>query len=88
MRAQLGNAFSDRSLRDQECLINEPNDLFIDQIGKLGNCPQGIDIVMWFNLLTFDVIGSLAFGESFGGLESAKFHEWIQLAVGSMKQGA
>ncbi|KAG9527480.1 benzoate 4-monooxygenase cytochrome P450, partial [Aureobasidium melanogenum] len=88
MRAQLSNAFSDKSLRDQERLITEPIDLFIDQIGKKGDCPQGIDIVMWFNLMTFDIIGSLAFGESFGGLESAKFHEWIQLAVGSMKQGA
>lgn len=88
MRAQLSNAFSDKSLREQEGLVNEPIDLFIDQIEKLGDCPQGIDIVMWFNLMTFDIIGSLAFGESFGGLESAKFHEWIQLAVGSMKQGA
>ncbi|KAH0035830.1 benzoate 4-monooxygenase cytochrome P450, partial [Aureobasidium melanogenum] len=88
MRAQLSNAFSDKSLRDQERLITEPIDLFIDQIGKKGDCPQGIDIVMWFNLMTFDIIGSLAFGESFGGLESAKFHEWIQLAVGSMKKGA
>ncbi|KAH0357426.1 benzoate 4-monooxygenase cytochrome P450, partial [Aureobasidium melanogenum] len=88
MRAQLSNAFSDKSFRDQERLITEPIDLFIDQIGKMGDCPQGIDIVMWFNLMTFDIIGSLAFGESFGGLESAKFPEWIQLAVGSMKQGA
>ncbi|KAH0277818.1 benzoate 4-monooxygenase cytochrome P450, partial [Aureobasidium melanogenum] len=88
MRAQLSNAFSDKSLREQEGLVNEPIDLFIDQIGKLGDCPQGIDIVMWFNLMTFDIIGSLVFGASFGGLESAKFHEWIQLAVGSMKQGA
>ncbi|KAI4730515.1 putative P450 monooxygenase [Aureobasidium sp. EXF-10728] len=88
MRAQLNTAFSDKSLRDQENLIAEPIDLFIDQIGEKGDCPEGIDIVMWFNLMTFDIIGSLAFGESFGGLESAKFHEWIQLAVGSMKQGA
>ena len=26
-------------------------------------------MVLWFNLTTFDVIGSLAFGESFGGLK-------------------
>ncbi|KAH0370261.1 benzoate 4-monooxygenase cytochrome P450, partial [Aureobasidium melanogenum] len=88
MRAQLGNAFSDKSLREQEGLINEPIDMFIEQIGKLGSGTQGVDIVIWFNFMTFDIIGSLAFGESFGGLESAKFNEWIQLAVGSMKQGA
>jgi cytochrome P450 len=87
MRAQLNTAFSDKSLREQEQLIAEPIDLFIAQIGEGGDCPQGIDMVKWFNLMTFDIIGSLAFGESFGGLKEGKFHEWIQLVTGSMKQG-
>jgi hypothetical protein len=30
-----------------------------------GSRKGGIDIVVWFNLATFDIIGSLAFGESF-----------------------
>jgi cytochrome P450 len=87
MRAQLASAFSDKSLRGQEGLIAEPIDLFIAQIEEKGNCEEGIDLVKWFNLMTFDIIGSLAFGESFGGLEEGEFHEWIQLVTGSMKQG-
>jgi cytochrome P450 len=87
MRAQLNTAFSDKSLREQEQLIAEPIDLFIAQIGGKDDSPQGIDIVRWFNLMTFDIIGSLAFGESFGGLKEGKFHEWIQLVTGSMRQG-
>jgi cytochrome P450 len=87
MRAQLNTAFSDKSLRGQEELIAEPINLFIAQIGEKGDFEEGIDLVKWFNLMTFDIIGSLAFGESFRGLEEGKFHEWIQLVTGSMKQG-
>lgn len=88
MRRQLNHAFSDKSLKDQEHLIDELVDVFIDEIGKRGSDPEGLDIVMWFNLLTFDIIGSLAFGQSFGGLISARYHEWIRLVTGAMSQGA
>ena len=70
MRKYLSHAFSDRSLKEQEDLVAEVVDLFIQQIGMHGNCDEGTDMVMWFNLTTFDIIGSLAFGETFGGLES------------------
>lgn len=72
MRRFLSNAFSDRSLKEQEHLVAEVIDAFIDQIGALGNKPEGIDLSIWFNLLTFDIIGELAFGESFGGVRSGK----------------
>ena len=32
----------------------------------------------WFNFLTFDVIGDLAFGEPFGCLESGELNPWIK----------
>lgn len=70
MRKYLRDAFSDRSLREQEHLISETIDNFVDRIGELGNKPSGINIVMWFNLVTFDIIGGLAFGQSFGGISS------------------
>ncbi|KAI0396354.1 cytochrome P450 [Xylariaceae sp. FL0594] len=88
MRKYLSHAFSDRSLKEQEGLVTEMVDLFMHQIGKFGPQPGGVDIVMWFNLLTLDIIGSLAFGEPFGGLESANYHPWIQLVLGAMSQGA
>lgn len=88
MRKYLSHAFSDKSLKDQEHLVSEMVDLFIDRIGTYGAEEGGIDAVMWFNLLTFDIIGSLAFGEPFGGLESAKFHPWIALVIKALRQGA
>ncbi|KEQ98174.1 hypothetical protein AUEXF2481DRAFT_2148 [Aureobasidium subglaciale EXF-2481] len=88
MRKHLSHAFSDRSLTAQEDLISEMIDLFISQMEKLGGDPEGLNIVKWFNLLTFDIIGSLAFGQPFGGLESAKFHPWIDLVTNALQQGA
>lgn len=54
MRRYLREAFSDRSLRDQEHLISLVIDRFIERIGEKGKDSAGIDIVMWFNLATFD----------------------------------
>jgi hypothetical protein len=31
----------------------------------------------WYNWLTFDIIGDLAFGESFSAVENAKNHPWV-----------
>lgn len=74
MRRYLRDAFSDRSLREQEHLISQTIDDFVDCIGVKGSASTGIDIVMWFNLATFDIIGSLAFGQSFGGIASGKIN--------------
>lgn len=66
MRKNLSSAFSDRSLREQEYLINKHINAFITRISTV---PGAVDLTNWFNLLTFDIIGDLAFGQSFGGIE-------------------
>ena len=33
-----------------------------------------LNIAKWFNFITFDIIGNLAFRESFGCLNNKKFH--------------
>lgn len=68
MRKYLAPAFSDRSLKAQEGLIAAGVDNFVSQIGARGG--SGIDLVNYFNLATFDIIGSLAFGRDFGGVSS------------------
>ena len=72
MRKYLSNAFSDRSLKEQEHLISGVIDDFCEQVGERGSDQDGIDLSRWFNLLTFDVIGELAFGESFHGVRSGR----------------
>jgi len=86
MRKYLANAFSDRSLKEQEYLVAGVIDRFIGQIGSHGS--DRINLKTWFNLMTFDVIGELAFGKSFGGVESGEVHEWIAIVLASMGQSA
>ena len=68
MRRYLAHAFSERSLKEQEVLVAEQVDELMSQFGQNGK--DGLDIVKWFELAAFDIIGSLAFGQSFNGLQS------------------
>lgn len=42
-------------------------------------------MVRWVNLLTTDVIGDLAFGENFGGLDTGKLHPWLETLFTTLK---
>ncbi|KAL8923515.1 MAG: hypothetical protein Q9172_003088 [Xanthocarpia lactea] len=88
MRKYLSNAFSDRSLKEQEYLVSCIVDKFVSEIGKRGSSPKGVNMTLWFNLMTFDVIGKLAFGRDFGGLDSGTEHEWISTVLKSMGQSS
>ena len=70
MRKYLSHAFSQQSLNEQEFLISQSTDKFVEKLGEAGT--QGIDIVLYFTLMSFDIIGDLGFGESFGGIESSE----------------
>jgi cytochrome P450 len=69
--------FSLRSLREQEPMIQGYVNMFIN--GLVRACEHGetpVDMVQWFNWVTFDIIGDLAFGEPFGCLENSAT-EWL-----------
>lgn len=36
-----------------------------------------LDIVQWFNFTTFDIVGDLAFGQSFDSLQDGALHPWV-----------
>ena len=46
-----------------------------DSAVESGGGGKELDLVNAFNLTTFDIIGSLAFGESFGGVASGLFRK-------------
>jgi len=72
-RRTLSHAFSVKALKGQEELITEFVDLFIHKVRETtedGKKP--IDINKWYNYLTFDVIGELAFGQTFGCMATGK----------------
>lgn len=87
MRRLISHAFSEHALREQEHLILHYFDRLIAKLREQIDGPtQGkINAVRWYNYTTFDVIGDLAFGESFGGLEKGGFHFWIDVFMDSFK---
>lgn len=42
-------------------------------------------MVPWFNFATFDLIGDLVFGESFGALDKGEYVPWIANIVNGFK---
>lgn len=54
-------------------------DLLIERLHQ--ECGQGkeiLNIEAWYNWTTFDVVGTLVFGQSFRCLESTNYHPWIE----------
>ena len=70
----LGTAFSGKSLNEQESMVQTCIDMLIHQLHKNGSKPGGTNVVDWYVNTTFDIIGELAFGESFGSLLYGKTH--------------
>ncbi|KAL3478255.1 cytochrome P450 [Aspergillus californicus] len=73
-------AFSDRALRGYELRIQRYNETLLRRIGEYEGTP--IDIAKWFECWSFDIMGDLAFGQSFNMLESPDSH-W---AIGLLKE--
>ena len=72
MRRSFSRAFSLRSLAEQETVISTHIDNLVRQIGALGAHEGGVDLVMWFHMLGFDVISELALGKSFNSVVNGK----------------
>ncbi|KFY12419.1 hypothetical protein V492_03889 [Pseudogymnoascus sp. VKM F-4246] len=86
-RRLISHAFSDKALREQEPLITGYVDLLIQRLRERAD-GRPLDMVAWYNWTTFDLIGDLAFGESFGCLEACQYHPWISMLFTSIKAGA
>ncbi|KAI1744493.1 cytochrome P450 monooxygenase [Xylaria scruposa] len=81
-KKHLSAAFSTQALNSQEALVQHCWDGFISKIGPLSQrSSDGIDIVKWFEMATFDILGEMAFGESFHCIEDEKSHFWLTLIL-------
>lgn len=49
---------------------------------------RALDLKSWYNWTTFDIIGDLAFGESFGCLENSDYHPWVGAIANTIHNGA
>ncbi|KAL8737125.1 MAG: hypothetical protein Q9181_001996 [Wetmoreana brouardii] len=84
MRKHLSAAFSTRALTEQESIVARVLDEFIERIGweeKLGEKERGINVTEWYEMVSFDVLGEMAFGQSFGCVRNGKPHFWAELIL-------
>ncbi|KAI1078406.1 cytochrome P450 ClCP1 [Whalleya microplaca] len=89
LRRQLSHGFSESSLRGQEPIIGSYVDLLIQRLRE--QCNDGktsLNMREWLNWTTFDIIGDLGFGSSFGCLDSSSYHPWVKIISQSFKQNA
>lgn len=85
-RKALSHAFSSKALHDQEDVVQRYVDLFTAQLGVWSSRPDGFNIVEALNWITFDIIGKLAFGESFKAVETGKTHPWVAVLLDSVRE--
>ncbi|KAH8808644.1 cytochrome P450 monooxygenase-like protein [Xylogone sp. PMI_703] len=69
--------FSAKALRDFEGRQRAHAYVLLNQLSKRLDSP--IDVSQWFNYYSFDVMGDLAFGKSFGMLENGKTHPALKV---------
>ncbi|KAJ6002358.1 cytochrome P450 [Penicillium sp. IBT 35674x] len=81
MRKMLSPAFSQRALLEQESIIGGIVDRFIHIIGeRAAPGSNGINMTKWFEMGSFDILGEMAFGESFHSLENGN-HTSYQIQI-------
>ncbi|MCJ1417500.1 hypothetical protein MMC32_003844 [Xylographa parallela] len=78
-RRGLAHAFSATALREQEGLVLQYVEMWLTQLSERAKKREIVNVVEWYNWLTFDIIGDLAFGEPFGAVEEARPNFWISL---------
>ncbi|RDW75926.1 hypothetical protein BP5796_06747 [Coleophoma crateriformis] len=78
IRGSFKNAFSTQAMKEQEPRILSLVNLYIQRLHE--HAMQGpVDIQAFYIYATFDIMGDLAFGESFGCLEGMIYHRWIKV---------
>jgi cytochrome P450 len=73
MKQSLSAAFATKALREQETVVANRVDAFVSRIGQDGKPGSGgLNMTKWYEMLAFDILGEMAFGESFGCIENGK----------------
>lgn len=87
MRRVLDHAFSDKASKNQEAVVQSYVDNLVIRLhGQVKGLAAGkVDIVKWYNWMSFDIIGDLSFGESFDCLETQRYHPWVEMIFGNLK---
>jgi len=77
MRRVFSNAFSNRALSEQEGLLNAYTNTFIEKL-QLKSNEAKVDLVQFFNFVTFDSVADLTFGQPLHLLDNMKYNSWVE----------
>lgn len=80
MKSFLSAAFSTQALLEQEPLVSQIVDAFITRLGNDGG-PEtnGLNLTKWTEMVAFDVLGEMAFGQSFNCIARGEPHYWQEM---------
>ncbi|KAK5109562.1 hypothetical protein LTR62_006913 [Meristemomyces frigidus] len=79
-RAYMG-AFSDQAIKQHSQLLESYVDVMMQKFTDMGaEGSLALNIIDWFNFITFDISGDLCFGESFGSTATGQQHPWVEIA--------
>ncbi|GKZ36939.1 hypothetical protein AbraIFM66950_008204 [Aspergillus brasiliensis] len=81
IRRAMNPAFSTRALSAQEPILQRNVNLLLSKLQDFAQQGQAVDLRAWYNYTTFDLIGDLAFGETFGCLATNTYHEWVHFVI-------
>ncbi|KAL8830136.1 MAG: hypothetical protein Q9170_005875 [Blastenia crenularia] len=75
-------AFSTKALQEQDDIVAKVVQLLMSRIQEQGTA--GLDMTKWYEMIAFDILGEMAFGNSFGGIERGKPQFWAELILGQL----
>ncbi|KAI1434149.1 cytochrome P450 [Xylaria sp. CBS 124048] len=80
-RSLFSAVFTQKALLEQESVIQRYVNGFVEKVGKLGTGPEGLDMVQWYQMVSFDIFGELGFGETFGCIDREASHPWLDMIL-------
>lgn len=72
MRKDLAPGFSTMALQAQAVKVLDYTDMFIKQINEHKDEHEGLNMSEWYSWLAFDILGELAFGQSFNAVKNGR----------------
>ncbi|KAL7950091.1 cytochrome P450 [Trichoderma barbatum] len=88
MRKSMANGFSQQAMLDQQPLITVYIDKLFEKFRDLSATGEIFDVIPWYHFTAFDIMGDLAFGESFQCLQESTYHPWVALIFKGIKNMA
>lgn len=85
-RCLLSHAFSEIALREQKSIVQSYVDMLVEKLHQeVASHRETVDISRWLTYMNFDILGDLAFGESFDCLRNSDYHLWLMILFDSVR---